>query len=142
MIHKADVAYLALGDYRNGACSWRTGQFVLITEPEVAAALEAEGAMDLLQRLDQEAFLGPAGSPGSEVGESGSSGAGTGVLGDVAEDTATDAAGAQSSSAGPGSAADADAATELDPTRQAEGITAAGGKQRGRNRMRTGGQGR
>lgn len=118
MIHKADVAYLALGDYRNGACSWRTGQFVLITEPELAAALEAEGAMDLLQRLDREAFLGQGASMVS----------------------------AAASPIPEASAAEADEvkgpAAEVPAGEVAEGTTVASGKQRGRNRMRTGGQDR
>lgn len=118
MIHKADVAYLALGDYRNGACAWRTGQFVLITEPEEEAALEAEGAMDLLQRLDREAFLGQ--------------GAGS---------VATAASPAPEASAAEADEVEGPAA-EVAAGEAAEGITVAAGKQRGRNRMRTGGQDR
>lgn len=118
MIHKADVAYLALGDYHNGACSWRTGQFVLITEPELAAALKAEGAMDLLQRLDREAFLGQGA-----------------VKVAAAESQVPDASAAEADEVeGP--------AAEVAAGEVAVGITAAGGKQRGRNRMRTGGQDR
>ncbi len=64
MIHTADEAYLALADYRNGALAWRTGQFVLITEPELVEVLKLDGGMALLQPLSRAAFLkGPAHQP-------------------------------------------------------------------------------
>ena len=113
MIHTADEAYLALGDYRNGARSWRAGQFVLITEPELLPVLAADGGLDLLQRLDRAAFLGKAGAPAKRGPEPAPA----------------------ASEAEPAAEEPAVAEPESEP---AQGVTSAGGKARGSNRMRTG----
>lgn len=110
MIHTADEAYLALGDYRNGAVRFRAGQFVLITEPELIPALERDGGMALLQPIRREAFLGEAAHAGT-----------------VEPVSSTEEAAAQAPSPAETAAAEPEANT-----------TIAAGKPRGSNRMATG----
>lgn len=116
MIHTADEAFLALGDYRNGAVVWRTGQFVLITEPELIPVLEQDGATALLQPVSKAAFLGRVATATKPEPAA------------VAEPVTAEVSG-ESSEPAP---------TEQQAAEPVANTTVADGRPRGSNRMKTG----